>query len=191
MIGYIKGKVLKKGEDFLVVDTGGVGYRVFVSSEVLEKVKEGRVEEFFICPYVRENKFDLYGLEDAEKMSFFDFLSSISGIGPKIALSLVKYGSPQGLKEEIEKRGEDFAGEVKGVGKKKLRKILLELTGKVKELDKGLSAKRSEAKKALKRLGFSASQAEEAVLAVPEEVEDAEKVVEKALKILGDDKKSS
>lgn len=185
MIGYIKGKIISKSEDSMVVDAGGIGYEIFVGDESLKEAKEGEEKEFFTWVYLRQNTLELYGCSGPEQLDFFKFLMKISGIGPKTALSLAEFGSADKLKKEIEEKGSAFSKEIKGLGSKKMKQLLLELTGKVKELNKDRISQREEAVKALTNLGFSKKQAEEAVLEVPEEIEDSEKVIEQALKLLG------
>jgi len=187
MIGYLKGERIANNEESVVVVAGGVGYQVFVADEAFSELEVGDKKEFFIWTYLRQDTLELYGCGSEDELSFFKFLTKISGIGPKIALSLARFGSPEALKKEMEEKGSSFTKEVKGLGKKKMRQLLLELTGRVKELEKGLVSKRKEAVKALRGLGFSKAQAEEAVLKVKKEVKDPEKVVEKALKIIGKD----
>ncbi len=185
MIGYVKGKIIRKNKESVVVDAGGVGYEVFVAENTLEKAEVGGEEEFFIWTYLRQDTLELYGCLGPEELDFFKFLTKISGIGPKIALTLARFGSPEKLKKEIEEKGSTFTKEVKGLGSKKMKQLLLELTGKVKELEKGYISEREEAVKALANLGFPKEQAKEAVLKVSKDVEEPEEVVEKALKMLG------
>ncbi len=170
-----------------MVAAGDMGYEVFAGDKTLKEVKQGEEKEFFTWVYLRQNTLELYGCSNPEELEFFKFLMKISGIGPKIALSLAEFGSPDKLKEEMEKKGSSFSQEIKGLGRKKMKQLLLELTGKVKELNKGRVSEREEAVKALTNLGFSKKQAEKAVLKVPEEVDDSEKVIERALKLLGQD----
>lgn len=179
MIGYVKGKIIFKDEDTITVDTGGVGYRIFVSDKLLSEVKEGQEVELYTWTHLRQNALDLYGCSSQEELEFFSFLEVMSGIGPKIALSLIRYGSPERLKDEIESKGSRFIKEVKGVGQKKLKQLLLELTGKVEELKAGLNKEQEEAIEALKGLGFSVRESKEVVANIRED--GAEKIVEKAL----------
>ena len=191
MIGYVKGKIKTKWDESVVVETGGVGYEVFVPDEELEGLKTGQEREFYVWTYLRQDTLELYGCATPEEMEFFKFLTKISGIGPKIALSLARYGTPGKLKEIIEEKGSAFARQVKGLGSKKMKRLLLELTGKVKEIDKGRLSEKKEAVRALTNLGFSKDEAEEAVLDAAGDGDDPEKVVEKALKSLGGNEKGA
>lgn len=184
MIGFVKGKVIMKG-DGVVVDTGGVGYRVLVSDSILNGVNEGDGVELYTWTHLRQNALDLYGCTSSEELEFFRMLQGMSGIGPNIALSLLKYGSPEKLKKKIERNGSQFVKEVKGVGKKKMGQLLLELTGKVKELG-STNDVQEEAVAALSNLGFSKKEARRVVVEI--EADSSEKIVEEALKLIGDKK---
>jgi len=185
MIGYLKGEVKAKGEDFLVLVSGGVGYKVFVTESLLEEKEVGDSLELFTHTVLGRDSLDIYGLSSPGKMDFFDFLSGISGIGGKTALSLARFNSAKELKEEIEERGSRVTKEVKGVGPKKMKRILLELTGRVEKLDKEELLEKKEARRALVSLGFSKEDAKKVLLELSDDIEDTEKMVEEALKRLG------
>jgi len=183
MIYYLKGKVEFKGEKFLVIEVAGKGYKVFCSGKTLENLKEGEDCKIYTFLYLREEKtFELYGFLTKEELELFETLNEISGIGSKTALTLTSFGSLEDLKKKMEK--EEFYQEIKGIGKKKGQKILLELTGKIKELRRGVPL-RDEALDALINLGFARPKAKDALTRVPKEIEDTERRIKEALKILG------
>jgi len=183
MIHYLKGKIEFKGEKFLVIEVAGVGYKVFCSPNTLKKISMSKEIKLFTFLYLREETAELYGFLTQDELELFKTLNEISGIGPKTALELSSFGSLENLKKEMEK--EEFHQKIKGIGKKKMQKILLELTGKIKEISKKGEEIRDEALDVLVSLGFPGQKAKEVLSRVSREVEDTEGRVKEALKILG------
>src|SRR3989344_1378446 len=102
MIGSIKGKITLKTEKFFIVETGGVGYKVSVSPDVLSKAKKtGDEIALWIHTHVREYAIDLYGFVDREELEFFEMLINVSGIGPKGALSILAVASIETFRKVI------------------------------------------------------------------------------------------
>ena len=90
MIGSIKGKIILKTEKFLIVETSGVGYKVYVSTNVLSKAKKtGEEISLWTHTHVREDALDLYGFSDRQELEFFEMLINVSGIGPRSALAIL------------------------------------------------------------------------------------------------------
>lgn len=186
MISYLKGKIIFKGEKFIILDVSGVGYKVFLSPRTLNKIpQKGEILKVFCFLNVRENLLDLYGFLDFKELELFEILNDIPGIGPKAAITLASFGSLENLKKAIESQGSKFYQEVKGIGKKKIQKILLELTGKMKEFNKSEAFQPDEALEALVSLGFSPKRAKEVLSKIPKEIEDPEQKIKDALKLLG------
>lgn len=183
MIHYLKGKIEFKDEKFLVIEVAGLGYKVFCSPSTLKKVSEDKLVKLFTSLYLREDSAELYGFLSAQELELFETLNEISGIGPKTAMLLASLGSLEKLKEIIEKG--QLPKEIKGIGKKRAQKILLELTGKAKEIETPQKiAKTDEALDALISLGFSKQRAKEALSKISGEMPEEEKI-KKALEILG------
>lgn len=179
MITYLKGKVIYKGTQSIILLVNDIGYEIYLSSLNLGKVKKGTEEEFYTELVLKEKEVELYGFLDFNELALFKLLKTISGIGPKIALVLGEAGTLQELKFRLE--NEKLP---KGIGIKKAKKILLELTGKIKELDKK-QEKDDEAVLALRALGFSSSEIKNALLNVDEKVKDVEERIRLALQYLG------
>lgn len=183
MIAFVKGKVSSKTEKSAVIEVGGVGYRVFCSSQTLNDLNEGQEKKLFTYLNLGRETLELYGFSTLEEAELFQVLNGISGVGPRTASVLSSFGSMEKLKEAIESQDNTLLAAVKGIGKKRMQKIILELTGKIKELDK----KEDEALETLISLGFLRQQAQAALDQVSD-VEKAEERVKKALKILGENK---
>src|ERR1035437_4347139 len=189
MIGNIKGKIILKTEKFLIVETGGVGYKINVSPDVLPKTKKiGDEISLWIHTHVREDAFDLYGFLDREELEFFEMLINVSGIGPKGALAILGIASIETLRKAISTGEISYLTKISGIGKKTAEKIVIELRDKMakgsSEKDGGSLREELDALEALKSLGYSQSEARDALKNVSEGTDTNAKIRE-ALKILG------
>ncbi len=164
MLNSIKGTVIFTDTNYIILENNGLGYKIFTGILTLE-LKEG--DEIFLWTYqvVRENALDLYGFKTFNELQFFELLISISGIGPKVALSILSVSSPQSLKHAIENNNTDELTKVSGIGKKNASKIIIELQNKVDKLN--IKTKDSnydlEVYETLEALGFSRNEIQEAV----------------------------
>ena len=186
MIGSIKGKIISKTEKFLLVETGGVGYKISVSPDLLSKGKKLNEEVFlFIHTHVREDAFDLYGFLEQEELEFFEMLLGVSGIGPKSALAILGIASIETLRKAISTNDTVYLTKVSGIGRKTAEKIVIELRDKIGKEKEGTSLQEElDALEALKSLGYSQNEAREALKKVSPEANTNTKIKE-ALKILG------
>ncbi len=188
MIGKIKGKVSHKENTWLILDTGSVGYKVFVEKDLHTQAKEN--EELSLWTYlaVRENSLDLYGFQTTEKLKLFELLISVSGIGPKSALSILDVASPSSLRQAVVSGETSPLTEVAGIGKKNAEKIIIELRGKLK-LKEGeilnTANSDSEVYEALTSLGYSAKDARDVISKLPNKNENTQNRIKAALKIIG------
>jgi Holliday junction DNA helicase RuvA len=192
MIGSIKGKIILKTDKFLIVETGGVGYKINVSGDTLSKLTALRLRSgqndtdvsFWIHTHVREDILDLYGFLDRQELEFFEMLINVSGIGPKGALSILGIASIDTLKKAIGTGDTAYLTKISGIGKKTAEKIVIELRDKM-EVDKTGTSLQGEldALEALKSLGYSQYEAREALKKVSSGVDTNTKIRE-ALKIL-------
>lgn len=185
MIGSIKGKIILKTEKFLIVETGGVGYKISVSPDTLSKLKKPE-EKIFLWTHthVREDILDLYGFLDREELEFFQMLINVSGIGPKGALSILGIASIETLRKAISTGDTAYLTKVSGIGRKTAEKIIIELRDKMGEEKTGTSLQGElDALEALKSLGYSQSEAREALKKVLPNTDTNTKIRE-ALKVL-------
>ncbi|OGI95485.1 Holliday junction DNA helicase RuvA [Candidatus Nomurabacteria bacterium RIFCSPLOWO2_01_FULL_42_17] len=189
MIGSIRGKIILKREKGLIVEAGGVGYKISVSPDTLSKVKKTGEETFlYIHTHVREDILDLYGFLDYPELEFFEMLISVSGIGPKGALAILGVTSIETLHKAIGTGDVSYLTKISGIGKKTAEKIVLELRDKIADRmkdEKGGSSLQGEldSLEALKSLGYSQHQAREALKKVSADLDTNAKIRE-ALKIL-------
>jgi len=185
MIGSLRGKIISKKDKFMILEVGGVGYKVSISPDLSSKLKEGEKEIFlFIHTVVREDALDLYGFPDQAELEFFQMLINVSGIGPKGALVILGVASINTLTKAIKTNDLAYLTKISGIGKKTAEKMILELRDKVgEEGDMSLQGE-LDALEALKSLGYSHTEAREALKKVTAGSDTNTKVRE-ALKILG------
>lgn len=185
MINYLSGKIILRKEKFIVLDVNGVGYKVFLSKKTFFQIPEiGKEISLFCFLDVKENSLNLYGFLTLEELEFFEILESIRGIGPKAALELSVLGPLERIKQKILEHDEKVFKGIPGIGQKRAMAIILELSGKIRNLSKEKTPTPDEAEDALVNLGFSRSDAKEALKAIPKE-KSTEQRVKQALKTLG------
>lgn len=187
MISRIEGKIVKKGDKFVVVDIGGLGYRVYTTNDVLVNVSEGSTSILLTHLVVREDALDLYGFLDEEELDFFELLLGVSGIGPKSALSVMNITTVDSLKKAIATSDTAYLTKVSGIGRKTAEKIIIELRDKLSAhtKDAGTLRGESDAIEALRSLGYSLEEARDALKRISIDTEDTGAKVKEALKILG------
>ena len=134
MYDYIKGKLVRKAENYAVVETNGVGYKILTTQSSLANVKDGEVT-FNTYLYVREDIFDLYGFSTTEERSAFELLISVSGVGPKAAVAILSVVTASELAIAIVTNQPKPITAAQGVGNKMAQKIILELKDKIKNQD--------------------------------------------------------
>lgn len=134
MIAFIKGTIEEVSADSIIIDCNGVGYRVFMPSSQIEKIKDmhGKIKVHTYY-YVREDQASLYGFMDKEGLNMFNMLIGVSGVGPKAALSILSAVPPQSLILSIITGDEKSLCKAQGVGKKMSQRIILELRDKLKD----------------------------------------------------------
>ncbi|OGI25562.1 MAG: Holliday junction DNA helicase RuvA [Candidatus Moranbacteria bacterium RBG_13_45_13] len=188
MIAKIQGKIAFFRDNYVVVDVAGVGYKVFVTEFTMGKIAGKKEIELYTHTYVREDTLSLYGFLTLDELEMFELLISISGIGPKAAIGILSIAEPKTIRTAIISDDSSILTRVSGVGKKTAQRVILELKNRIAELpgeDQGVARADSEAIEALTSLGYSVSQAREALKAVPENVKDVSNRVRAALKSLG------
>ena len=131
MIGSLRGEVIEKGEDFLLLDVGGVGYRVNTPAPVLDQVEVGRHLFLRTHLHVRENGLTLFGFTDEESLEMFEALLKVQGIGPKVALAIQSHLSNEAIKQAVARGEAAILARVPGIGPKKARQIAFQLKGKI------------------------------------------------------------
>lgn len=186
MIASISGTIAAKGDRFLVVETGGIGYRVFVGITTLGSMLEGGNIKLFTYHHVSETANDLFGFPTLEEVGFFEMLLSVSGIGPKTALNVMNIARLEELKTAIAKNDATLLTKVSGIGKKTAERIVLELQGKISSTEDHTTATSEDVTviDALVSLGYSRNEARDAVRGLPVDIATISDRVREALKTL-------
>ncbi len=172
MIAQLTGTVLSVSASSLVLDVGGVGYRVVATPSTLATVRPQHAASLATHLVVREDSMTLYGFETHHERDMFETLQSVQGVGPRLALALLAVHDPSSLVDAIHAGDQKALQRVPGVGAKVAARLLLELGGKLTLPDGGAgpSAPHTDARDqviaALESLGWSAKQAAAAVEAV-------------------------
>jgi Holliday junction DNA helicase RuvA len=186
MISYLKGRILLKDDDYIILETSGVGYKVFLPQALYMQLKEGQeqVEVFCALQVRKEETMELYGVPSFEALKLFEVFRDVSGIGPKAAMLLTSLGKLEDIKKAIDQRNTAFF-RIKGIGEKKIQKIILELTGKLGSFEGPKRSSGDEVVDSLVSLGFSRGDAKEVLSRLPVEITTPEEKIKEALKLLG------
>ena len=197
MIALISGRLaVKDPGGTVVVDTGNVGYRIFVSLNTLMRLPEvGEELILHTVTVVRDDAMHLFGFGDTQEKDLFNLLVQVKGIGPKVALSLLGGLKPADLKNAIYREDAGWISTVPGVGKKTAERIVLELKDKVQPAGEDLAAVVigveeqiiSDVVSALANLGYPSSKSRKTVQDILEKdgrPEDFTGIIRESLKIL-------
>lgn len=200
MYAYIKGKLDYKHNDFIIVEAGGIGYKISTSLSTIEAVgPAGSEVKIHTHLYVREDIMSLYGFMTQEELGMFELLITVSGVGPKAAISMLSAVSPSKFGLAVITDDTRTLTKAQGIGTKMAQRIILELKDKIKkeqlaagpEMGKGQeiapvreNSRISEAISALMVLGYTALEASRAVSAVYSEEMDLESIIKSSLKSL-------
>jgi Holliday junction DNA helicase RuvA len=190
VIGYLKGKVEFIDGPYIILNVSGVGYRVLVPSKIFSSSKAKEDLQLFTYTHVREDALDLFGFANLSDLKLFEQLISVSGVGPKTALSIFSFGERDSIIEAVIAGDVDFFTKVPRLGRKNAQKIIIELKTKLGSLeDLDLSGKTdgatSEVLAVLKSFGFTVKESQEALRAVEKDAETTEEKIRLALKYLG------
>ncbi len=131
MIYYVHGEVTVLEPGFAVIDCGGVGYGCAVTAYTAAQLKLGQKAKLYITEAIREDAFDLYGFGSKEEQRCYQLLTSVNGVGPKAAMSILSSGGPQNFTLAVMTGDEKMLTAAQGIGKKIAQRIILELKDKV------------------------------------------------------------
>jgi len=168
MIAMLRGVLELREEDAIIVDVNGVGYYVNVPASVVNTLgREGSDVSLYTHLHVRENELSLYGFTTLDQRALFQQLLTVSGIGPRVAMALLSAFSPEQLRLAIAEGNVSLLTQVPGVGKRTAERMILDLKGKI-DLAELVSAGEpsladAEVIAALESLGYSHSEAQDAV----------------------------
>ncbi|OGD31391.1 Holliday junction DNA helicase RuvA [Candidatus Azambacteria bacterium RIFCSPHIGHO2_02_FULL_52_12] len=190
MISYLEGVVVFQNEKYILVLVNGVGYKVFLSSATSDRIQRvGDAVKVFTHLHVREDALDLYGFLDATELELFEMLLTVSGIGPKMALTIISIDRPSVLAGAISREDAGFLTKISGIGTKMAHKMILELKEKISRLsfkaEDAEVALDGDAIDALVGLGWNVREARTALRAISKDIVKTELRIKEALKTLG------
>ena len=190
MIYRVSGKLVLVADRFAVVETGGVGFKILASARTLAGLGTlGAERAFFTHLHVREDGIDLFGFISEGELIFFELLISVSGVGPRSALSILDVASLEELSAAIKEGQPDLLARASGIGKKTAERIIIELKTKVQSVKAGMVVQKMEVDEdlieALANLGYRRDDARAALAKVGTEVQGINDRLRAALGILG------
>jgi len=173
MIATLEGILEYRGEDSVIINVGGIGFRVYVSSSTSSQLGavKSRVS-LYTHLHVREDSISLYGFASSEELTLFKSLISVTGIGAKLALTLLSALNPEQLVMAITSGDIDLLSQTPGIGKKIASRLVVELRGKLekewKEVAWPLAPEHVDVIAALTGLGYSVTEATKAISRLPD-----------------------
>ena len=169
MIGSVRGPVTHLGPDYVLIEVGGIGYRVVAGPSLLSKLRVRREASVYTHHLVREDQEALFGFGTTEELAFFELLMTVSQVGPRLALAITAAHAVTKLQLAIVTDDVDVFTSVSGVGRKTAQRVILELKEKVHAAGiaaGGAGTTDSDVVAALESLGYSATEARRAAGAV-------------------------
>jgi Holliday junction DNA helicase RuvA len=169
LIGSLRGPVTHVGQDYVLVELNGVGYRVVAGPSLLARLRLGSEARIFVHHLVREDQQALFGFASPEELAFFELLMTVTGVGPRLALAITSAHAVTKLQLAIVTDDADLLTSVSGVGRKTALRVILELKEKIHAAGiaaGGGASTDSDVVAALESLGYTASEARRAAGAV-------------------------
>ncbi len=197
MIAYLRGRVLTITAETAVLEVNGVGYEIYCSGEAFRKITVGETAELYTYLQVKEDGITLFGFASPKEKELFLKITSVSGVGPKLGISILTSLSADELTQAIATADVKRLSKAKGLGKKTAEKLVLELHGKISAVEvisaggdsltpaephSPLSVEDEEAISALTGLGFTKNESMQAVKRAKESgATTVEDIIRKAL----------
>ena len=197
MYAYINGKIADKANNYVVIDCNGVGYKIFMASNIIENLPDvGETQKVYTYYYVREDNISLYGFLTNEELRMFELLLSVSGIGAKSAIQILSSITPSSFALAVISNDVSKIVKIPGIGNKTAARIILELKDKLKTEQAvsndtkvieamNVEEKDSEAITALQVLGYTRKEIEKALEKIETKRLTVEEIIKKALSVLG------
>jgi Holliday junction DNA helicase RuvA len=199
MFAYIKGTLEAKGSDSVIVEAGGIGYRIYTALSTINAIGQmGTQVKLYTHYYIREDLVALYGFYSMEELGMFDMLLTVSGVGPKAAISMISTLSPSRFALAVVSQDSKSLTKAQGIGTKMAQRIILELKDKISKeqltanaagenlinAGEGSDSVMSEAVSALMVLGYNSFEASGCVTRIYTEGMGVEETIMLALKSL-------
>lgn len=198
MISYIKGILEIKSKDYIVIDVGGIGYKIFMSETAINELEKGKEVKIFTYMKVREDDISLYGFLNNEELVTFELLISVGGVGAKSAITILSNITPSKFALAVITNDVNTLKKLPGIGAKTAGRIILELKDKMKteqsiEENKNeeikeaivLDNKANDAVEALCVLGYTRKDVEKVLSNIDTNKLTVEEIIKQGLKYLG------
>ena len=198
MISYIKGRLEIKSKDYIVVDVGGIGYKIFMSETAINELEKGTEVKVFTYMRVREDDISLYGFLNNEELVTFELLISVGGVGAKSAITILSNITPSKFALAVITNDVNTLKKLPGIGAKTAARIILELKDKMKteqsieeskdeEIKEAivLDNKANDALEALCVLGYTRKDVEKVLSNIDTNKLKVEEIIKQGLKYLG------
>ncbi len=196
MLAYIKGTLEMKMTDYVVIDVGGLGYKVYMTSKGMEALgNTGTAIKVYTYYRVREDDISIYGFNTNEELRMFELLLSVSGVGAKTALTMIEVTEPSEFAMAVISEDVTYLTKIPGIGAKSAQRIILELKDKMKKENIAIEAKNikiqidnssvDEAIAALQVLGYNKKEIEKVFMKVDKKGMTTEELIKKGLNLLG------
>lgn len=197
MLAYIKGTLEMKFDNYIVIDVGGLGYKVFMSESAIEQIGDiGEIIKIHTHYHVREDDISIYGFKTNDELKMFELLLGVSGIGAKSAINMLSNITPSNFALAVITNDTSKLVKIPGIGAKSAARIVLELKDKLKtieakeenqEIKEAIveDNKVSEAISALQVLGYNRKEIEKAIEKIDKDSLSLEDIIRKLLAILG------
>ena len=172
MISTLTGTIRSLSSEKLIIEVGGVGLSFLINPQTSANVALGSQSTFYTSLVVREDSLTLFGFLTEEVRNLFELVQTVSGVGPKVALSIMGALTPEDLARAISQEDTSAIERVPGIGKKGAQRMILELKGKLSDLSSGGTYKghqppwREQLTSALVSLGFSPKESDSAISSV-------------------------
>ncbi len=188
MIGYLSGTVVSSNEKFLILDVGGVGYKVYTAPDILRQAVVGSLASLWIYTAVREDALELYGFASQSVQELFELLINVSGIGPKSALGILSLADIGSLVHAIQTENVGYLTQVSGIGKKTAEKIVIELKDRIEKVSLEHAIPDTESLRdvvdALLSMGYNERAIREVLRNMDTTDADTSRIIREALKLL-------
>lgn len=196
MIGYIKGIIEEIGLNYIIIEANGIGYMLSVSANTIKNIELKKEAKIYTKMIVREDDISLCGFYTRDEEQMFNLLTSVSKIGPKVGMGILSFASCSEIASYILSGDVNKLSKAPGVGKKTAERIVLELKDKVEKMNLTISVESDTklivdtsdeldgALEALMNLGYTSSEAKEAVNFVKQPKMPVEDIIKKALEYI-------
>lgn len=181
MIAYLKGKVVHKNKNTIILLTGTIGYEIHLTARHFDPLNLNEEVEFYIYTKVREDELSLFGFNSTAELDFFKALISVNGVGPKTALEILS-ADLEMVKAAIVQENSAYLSKLPGIGKKTAERIILELKNKIStdnqiKLSSDLDKNFEEVVSALGSLGYQRNEIVKVLKNTPDHLSSTEEMV--------------